>query len=151
MAAGFDRDPANKVEDAAHVAGDEGKFVLGVRDDVLSGVTPAEGDYTGLLVDQTGALHVVEKCATATVTSVNDSATSVTLLAANTARKGASIWNHSDATLYVKFGGAASLTDFSVILITNSYFELGQPMYPGIVCGIWDANSTGAARITEYS
>lgn len=45
-----------KAVDAVAGAADTGVALLAVRDDVLGGVTPAAGDYTGLLVDANGAL-----------------------------------------------------------------------------------------------
>lgn len=48
---------AKKVDDFAGGA-DKGVAVLAVRDDVLSGLVPVEGDYVHLRVNSTGALHV---------------------------------------------------------------------------------------------
>lgn len=45
-----------KAVDAVAGATDTGVAILGVRDDVLGGITPAAGDYTTLLVDANGAL-----------------------------------------------------------------------------------------------
>lgn len=85
---------------------------------------------------------------TATVTSVADTATSTTLLAANAGRRGASIYNDSASDLYVKLGTTASTTSFTVKLAQDDYFEV-PAFYAGIIDGIWSADSTGAARITE--
>jgi hypothetical protein len=90
---------------------------------------------------------------TGTTTSVNDQATSVTLLAANPARKGATIYNDSPGLLYVKLGATASVTDFTALLLGNGsgvggYYEVPAG-YTGIIDGIWSADASGAARITE--
>lgn len=89
----------------------------------------------------------------ATVSSVDDSNVSGTLLAANVNRLGASVYNHSDQILYLKLGSAASTTDFTAILAgngggTGGYYEVPFG-YTGIITGVWAANSTGSAKITE--
>lgn len=84
---------------------------------------------------------------TSTVTSVNDSATSVQLLAANSARVEATITNDSDEDLYVKLGTTASTTSYTVKLGQDESYITDK--YTGRIDGIWASNSTGAARITE--
>lgn len=49
---------SGKAVDSAAGATDTGFAALAVRDDTLSTLTPADGDYTHLRVDSTGALHV---------------------------------------------------------------------------------------------
>jgi hypothetical protein len=73
---------------------------------------------------------------------------SVTLLAANANRKGATIFNDSAATLYVKFGTTASATSFNATLGRREYLEVAN--YTGRIDGIWTA-AAGAARITELT
>jgi hypothetical protein len=85
----------------------------------------------------------------AALTNVSGSASSVTLLVANVNRKGATIFNDSTASLYVKFGSTASTTSFTVRLFTNDYYEVPAG-YNGIITGIW-ASATGSARVTELS
>jgi hypothetical protein len=85
---------------------------------------------------------------TAVVTSVNDTASSTTLKAANTAAHERIIQNDSPSTLYVKFGTTASTTDYTV--------KLGQDdilitQYTGRIDGIWSADASGAAKITELT
>lgn len=84
----------------------------------------------------------------ATVTSVNDTASSTTLIAANANRKEVIIANDSGSTLYVKLGTTASATDYTVKLGTDDYFSTD---YTGRIDGIWSADSTGAARISELT
>lgn len=54
-----------KAVDAVAGASDVGVAALAVRDDALSTLTPADGDYTRLRVDSEGALWVREKLAPA--------------------------------------------------------------------------------------
>lgn len=101
------------------------------------------------LTSTAGSLNVVQQAATGTPTNVAGSATSVTLLASNSARKGGSIYNDSTALLYVKFGTTASTTSFKVILAASAYYEIPAG-YIGRIDGIW-ASATGTARIDEDS
>lgn len=102
----------------------------------------------GLVVD----VARIQGSGTATLTNVNISATSVTLLASNTNREHLIIVNDSDQDLLVKFGATASLTSFSVkIPRSGGMYESHTPCYTGIVDGIWVATGTGAARMTELT
>lgn len=87
----------------------------------------------------------------ATVTSVNASAASVTLKAANASRHGLLIFNDADKALYLKYGATASATSFTVKIAAGGYSEMPQPIYQGVVDGIWEAGPTGAARVTELT
>lgn len=83
--------------------------------------------------------------------SIDDQATSATLLDANASRKGFGIYNDSAQDLYIKFGETATTTSFSVKLQPAAYYELaGHGVYTGRIDGIWGANGTGAARVTEW-
>jgi hypothetical protein len=86
---------------------------------------------------------------TSSVTSVAASATNVTLLASNTNRVMATIFNDGNAQLYVKLGTTASTTSFTVKIAANGYYELPYK-YTGQIDGIWSA-ANGSARITELT
>lgn len=88
---------------------------------------------------------------TATLSSVASSATSGTLLAANTSRRGAMIVNDANKILYLKFGASASSTSHTVQIAAGGYYELPQPVYQGLIAGIWETGPTGSARITELT
>lgn len=86
---------------------------------------------------------------TATLSNVAGSASSVTVLALNTARLGATIVNDSTSRVYLKFGSSASTTSYSYTLF--QYETLEVPFgYTGIITGIWDS-ATGSARVTELT
>lgn len=88
---------------------------------------------------------------TATLSNVASSATSVTVLAANSARRGAIIYNDSSAVLYLKFGsGAASTSSYTVQIAAGGYYEFPSPVYTGACTGIWAA-ANGNARVTEVT
>jgi hypothetical protein len=88
---------------------------------------------------------------TATLSNVASSASSVTLLASNTNRKNATIFNDSTAVLYVKFGTTASNSSYTVQMPAGSYYELPVgKIYTGEIDGIW-ASANGNARVTELT
>lgn len=93
------------------------------------------------------------RAGTATDASVADSATSVTILAANALRRGAMVYNDSTATLYLRFSSsAASATSFGVKLFADDFYELSAGMvYTGAITGIWATAAGGAARVTELT
>jgi hypothetical protein len=100
---------------------------------------------------QSGDWDVGERTTgTAAVTSVASSVTVVTLLAANASRRMATVHNDSSDILYLKLGSAASLTSFTVRMVSQAYYELPHPVYTGIITGIWDV-ATGSARVTEIT
>jgi hypothetical protein len=92
---------------------------------------------------------------TSTTSSVASSATSVTLLAANAARKGAVITNDDDNPLRVRYSAsAASAADYTVLLLKNQAHELAVcqgGVYTGAITGIWEAAGSGAARVTQLT
>lgn len=88
--------------------------------------------------------------AAATLTNVASSATNVTVLASNASRKQATVYNDSTQILYLKFGATASATSHTIQMVAASYYELPQPVYTGILDGLW-ASANGNARVTELT
>lgn len=87
-----------------------------------------------------------------TTTNVAQSASAVTLKAANPNRKSLTIWNDSGLlgqNLFIKLGSGASATSYTVLLAQGEGYEMPLPIYPGIVTGIWSAGTGGSARVTE--
>ena len=87
---------------------------------------------------------------TATLTSVASSATTVSLLALNTARKGFIIFNDSTQLLYVAFAATASTSAYSYQVQSQGTLEGALPVYQGAISGIW-ASANGNARISELT
>ena len=139
------------VEDASISANaGQGTLVVARRDDALSTLTPAQDDAVGLRVNAMGALWVQEQpAATPTQSSVAASATSVSILASNTGRMGATVYNDSTAFLYLKLGATASTTSFTIRMASQSYYEVPFD-YTGAIDGIW-ASANGNARVTELT
>lgn len=95
--------------------------------------------------------------ATAALTNVPESATSVTLLASNASRLAFIIINDSDATLWAKCGTTASATSFTEAILPRGEWStrsLGVN-YTGRIDGIWESTpgTVGhtSARVTELS
>lgn len=105
------------------------------------------------VINSAGEIKTVDhevQASTAALTNVAASLTSVTLLASNTARLGATIANDTTSgTLYVKFGTAASTSSYTVKLVSGAYYELPFD-YVGRIDGIWSV-ADGAARVTELT
>ena len=77
---------------------------------------------------------------TSTPATVAASTTSAVLLAANSARKGATIWNNSNNNLFIDLGPTASAATYSARLISGGYYELPF-QYTGAISGIWDGTN----------
>ena len=102
------------------------------------------------LVDSSGNQINPIQASSAALSNVAGNASSVTLLASNTSRKGVFIFNDSSSILYVKFGSTASTSSFTFRLTPFALYESKSPVYTGIITGIWDS-ATGNARITEIT
>lgn len=89
------------------------------------------------------------RAATSTRTDVASSSSTVTVLALNANRLGATIYNDSTQNVYLKFGTTATASDFTIMLYAAQYFELPFG-YTGRVDGIW-VSANGNARVTELT
>ena len=88
----------------------------------------------------------------AVFSSVGDTTSNTTILAANAQRAGASIINTSTAILYLRFDGgtATATTGHNVQLAQNDYFEVPFG-YTGTITGIWASDAGGAANVAEFT
>lgn len=89
-----------------------------------------------------------------TPTNHQASATDITLVAANAARKGCIVQNVNNgptpANLFLNYGATAVIpTAFVVMIPPNGYWEMPGPIYTGAIHAIWDAAGTGYAMVTE--
>lgn len=110
---------------------------------------PVNVDANGNLI--VSAASVPTQAATATLTSVASSATTVVLLASNTGRKGAYFYNDSTAILYLAFAATSSTTAYTLQIPSNGFYEMPPtPVYTGTISGIW-STANGNVRITELT
>jgi hypothetical protein len=124
----------------------------GVKTDVVMVDTNAGG--TEALLSPTNPMPTAEqKSATATESGVAASATSVTILASNTARKGATVCNDAaSSALHLRLSATAATAasgGYTVALLAGGYYEVPFG-YTGQIVGIWDT-ATGFANVTELS
>jgi hypothetical protein len=118
------------------------------------------GDFVIVEADASGGLKSTvtasagDSPTTGTISSVSAVTSSITMLAANAARKGATVANDSIATLYLALANVtASSTVFTVQIAPGDYYELplnDGGVYTGIINGIW-TSAMGAARVTELT
>lgn len=110
----------------------------------------AASDRVDGYFDLQGRQIVAAKSATSTLTSVAGNASSTSLLAANTARIGATLYNDSTSICYVRLeAAAASSSNFAVKMQPEAYYEVPFG-YTGELRGIW-ASATGNMRVTELT
>lgn len=129
----------------AHLTADTSRQVVTLGDPVI-GTRQARVSAAGAVsVAPTGA-------GTGTLSSVSAAASSTSLLAANSARLGAIVYNDSTATLYLGLtSGTVSTTAYTVQLPAGAVYELSRDLgYTGALTGIW-SSATGAARLTELT
>lgn len=131
------------VKDGSGSSGDDAAYI----DDVtMSG----PGIYKPHTMDTRGTLYIQpQQAATTTLSNVADSATSVTLSANNPVRTGWYCYNDSTEPLFVKFGATAARGSFTTVIQCGSYYEMPNPIYTGVIDGIWLSSVGGFARITE--
>lgn len=110
--------------------------------EALATATNSKLDLISTNTKQTGTSEVI---------SVNSSASTQTLKAANLNRKSLTIVNDSTAPLYIKYGAGASLSDYSIVLSEKSGNNFAHAFIDDttdLITGIW-ASANGSAKITE--
>jgi hypothetical protein len=101
--------------------------------------------------DQAAVATQGSRAATGTQTNVVSTTGSVTLLASNTSRLGAMVFNNSTSPLYVllKTGGTVSTTAFTNQIASSGYYEVPFG-FTGALIGIW-SSANGTACVTELT
>jgi hypothetical protein len=124
---------------------------VGIGDTGKNSIQLSDGTYPfrKAAIDSKGNLQQKLYSTGTANTSVASSASNVNLLALNTARLGATVFNDSTATLYIKLGTTASLTSYTVQVAPSGYYEVPYG-YTGNIDGIW-SSANGNARITEIT
>lgn len=83
-----------------------------------------------------------------TMTTVVSTIGLITLLTNNANRLTGSFYNDSTVPLYLKLGATATTTSFTLKMTSSSYYELPQPVYTGIITGLW-GSANGTCYISE--
>ena len=95
--------------------------------------------------------YLTGRPATGTQSNVADVATDTTILAANSARMGASVTNDSAAILYLLLANAtSSATVYTARVKPYGYYEVPVG-YTGVRKGIWASDAGGNAEVTEWT
>lgn len=128
--------------------------ILMAWDDTAGEFRPVFRDTSGNL-KTTASVSTGDAPSTGAITSVNDTNVDTAILAANTNRKGATIFNDSTALLYLALANVtASSTVYTVQIPAGGYYELPMcdgGVYTGVIKGIWASDASGAARVTELT
>lgn len=87
----------------------------------------------------------------AQITSKSSSSSSIKLVDANGYRRGLIVVNTDANSLYLRYGDTATTAadGFTVIIPANGTWEMPLPVYTGRIDGIWAADGSGVAEITE--
>jgi len=112
---------------------------------------PVSGPVTDTQL-RASALAVTSNTAarTPTTTSINGSATSGLILAANANRKGLSISNVSTSKLYLSFSTPATVGNSFVEMQPGAFLLFDQQLIvSNAIYGIW-TNANGTAQVTEF-
>lgn len=106
------------------------------QDTMITSLQNIEANTAGTGLGDTGA-----------ASSVGVSITSVTIIAANTARREVIIRNDTNNNLYLAHGATATTSNAVKLKKNDIYIE---DKYTGIISGIWDSVAGGGnAQITE--
>lgn len=84
-----------------------------------------------------------------TLTSVISSVSAVSILAANTARKGATIYNNSGTNLNINLGTTVTTSVYTVLMANSGYYEVPFG-YTGVIAGI-TASNAGIISVVELT
>lgn len=121
--------------------------------DGMLGVNRAQvTSANALKVDGSAVIQPVKtvRSSSAVQTSVASSGSSVTILASNGSRLGATVYNDSTQILYLLLGtGPASTSVYTLQIGAGGYYEVPFN-FTGQLTGIW-ASANGNARVTELT
>lgn len=140
-------------EDAATAANPAGPLIMARRRDSMTSEVTTDGDVVALNATARGELRVDAdlRSSSSSFGSVNSGTSSVTILAASATRKGATIVNTDANILYLDMtGGTAATTRYAYALAQGAILEVPFG-YAGNITGIWAADGSGAALVTEFS
>lgn len=117
----------------------------------LQGTNPWVVNFqnSSILVIPVGSVITLPTSATASVYAVLSSITSVSILSANTARKGAAIYNNAGTPMFIELGTPVTTSVFTVRMADQSYYEVPYG-WTGVVAGI-SASNAGVVTVTELT
>lgn len=114
----------NKAEDAVHVSGDTGSFVLSVREDTLASSTSASGDYQALKTDALGRLRISNAKQSGAIGATSITTTATDIIATDLAnRTSVILYNNGSKTCYVGLNNTVT-TATGIPLTVGSSLEI---------------------------
>lgn len=78
------------------------------------------------------------------------STTSSVLVASNSNRKGLTIFNPTDKTVFIDYASSVTTDDYAFKLESNAYYEMPQPIYTGVFHAIL-STGTASLEVREFS
>jgi len=123
------------------------KTAVEVIDNAIAG-SEMQVDVVAALPAGTNAIGKLTQPTVATLANVTMTGASVTVQASNANRRNLMIFNDSGVVVYVKLAAAASATSFTIKMADQSYYELPDPVYTGIVTAF---GASGDVRVTEVA
>ncbi len=102
-------------------------------------------------ITESGGIEVLLRATVGTVSTVAVAAVVTTLLLANAARTGATIYNDGPTPLYVKLAAGATVATFTVKVMPGGTYELAFPAYSGIITAIRAAGPATSVQVTELT
>lgn len=144
------------------VTSGSGTPMMGIYESSPSSLSDGQVGVVGLTatraVKVSGSLSTSPQTAsTSTLSNVSESASNVTVLAANAARIGpcgASFYNDSDSAVNLKRGATASATSFTKRLLPREFW-VDESVYTGKYDAIWDTtpgtSGHAAMRVNELT
>lgn len=120
-----------------------------VTQNVSGSVVAFVSGLQGASVSGTVNVGSLPTSATASVYAVLSSVTSVSILSANIARRGATLYNNAGTTVFVELGTPVSTSVFTVKMVDQSYYEVPYG-WTGVVAGISTSNA-GVITVSELT
>lgn len=143
---------AQAIGDIAHDAADSGEPVkIGGTATAAPPSNVNEGDRVQSSFDLAGHQRVKEiRAGTSNVNAVLGNTINTTVLAANSARLGAYIYNATNRDMFIKLGATASTTSFTTVIGRDEDWEVPSH-YVGIIEAVWSSGVSGSALVTELT
>lgn len=149
---------SNADQSAFTVGSGFGTPAMGLFESSPTNVTDGKVGVLGMTTDR--KLKISGSFSSAPITSTvsaltltNDNASSVTVLASNSARLAFALYNDSASAVYIKLGATASATSFIKKMLPREIWttaDLGVN-WTGIIDAIWETAPGGQMRATELT
>lgn len=88
----------------------------------------------------------------ATISSLDSTAASQTVVAANLGRTGLVLHNTDANDCYIAYGATATTSNggYTEVILTGETWYMPSPIFTGVVYAIWSGDGSGGLSITEY-